>query len=179
MGGAGQNFFQENQRFAGTWIMFLFGAISLFPLTLGGATLYKEGVFSELMNGVVTLANMGQVLALLSVPILLTLMIFYLEMQTWVESDGIHYSYFPFVRERVIKWEDIEELNFVTYDPLSDCGGWGIKSWKGGMAYNVMGDKGLEVIRKGKKPMLLGTQQMADFHHAIFKAGFGYLVKSY
>jgi len=56
------------------------------------------------------------------------------------------------------------------YKPIREYGGWGIRYVIGGIAYNVYGNKGVQLILKNKKKVLVGTQKPEEFYQAIVKA---------
>jgi hypothetical protein len=45
----------------------------------------------------------------------------------------------------------------VVYKPLREYGGWGIRFGRKGMAYNVSGDRGVQITLKSGKSFLLGS----------------------
>ena len=62
------------------------------------------------------------------------------------------------MKDRVIRWEEVETSEIITFNPLRDYGGWGIRSKNGVRVYNVSGNKGLQVKLKSGKTILIGTQ---------------------
>jgi hypothetical protein len=56
----------------------------------------------------------------------------------------------------------IEKYEVITYDPILDYGGWGIKYNRHGKAYNVSGNKGLQLYLKNGKRILIGTQKESE-----------------
>lgn len=90
-----------------------------------------------------------------------------LKLQCKITGDAITYRFFPFQRRfRIIQRSDILHLEVITYKPISDYGGWGIRIGRNGMAYNVKGDKGVLITLASKKNILIGTskpEEMASF----------------
>jgi hypothetical protein len=46
-----------------------------------------------------------------------------------------------------------------TYSPVLEFGGWGIRVGGGGMAYNVSGNEGVQLVLKSGRRVLIGTRQ--------------------
>lgn len=86
-----------------------------------------------------------------------------------IDRSGVSFSYTPFIRLQQYNWQDIEKVWVRKYKPIAEFGGWGIKSInraKKGVAYNVWGNKGLQLELKNGKKILIGTQkpdEMAAF----------------
>ncbi|WP_415325300.1 hypothetical protein [Chryseobacterium sp. MMS23-Vi53] len=72
-------------------------------------------------------------------------------------------SYFPFFKKKIFKKDEISEISIVTYNPLLDFGGWGVRYGKSGTtAYNIKGKTGIFVALKNGKRYLIGTQISKD-----------------
>ncbi len=82
------------------------------------------------------------------------------ELTTQIDREGIHYRFFPFhFKFHLIPREMIDKAEVVTYKPLRDYGGWGIRFGSKGKAYNVRGDKGLQLSLQNGRQILFGTQK--------------------
>jgi hypothetical protein len=89
---------------------------------------------------------------------------------TEVHRDGIHIRFFPFHRKfKTYRYDEIESFAARQYKPIREYGGWGIRYSLGGMAYNVYGNKGVQLVLKSKKKILVGTQRPEEFYQAIVK----------
>lgn len=94
-----------------------------------------------------------------------------LRLITEVQKDGIYLRFFPFHRKfKIYRYEEIESYTAREYKPIREYGGWGIRYVIGGIAYNVYGNKGLQLVLKNKKKILVGTQKPEEFYQAIKKA---------
>jgi hypothetical protein len=96
--------------------------------------------------------------------ILLYLIIFILfqstRLITEIDDREIRYRFYPFqTRFKTILRSDIEKMEVITYRPIIDYGGWGVRFGRKGMAYNVSGNIGLLISRKNGKTILIGTQK--------------------
>lgn len=50
-----------------------------------------------------------------------------------------------------------------TYSPIKEYGGWGYRiTLKNGKAFNVTGNKGIQLVLKSGKKLLIGTQQESE-----------------
>jgi hypothetical protein len=80
-------------------------------------------------------------------------------MTTEIREDGIQIRFFPFHR-RFIDCQDIQSFEVKEYHPLRDYGGWGVRwSPMKGMAYNVCGNRGVQLELKNGKRVLIGSQE--------------------
>lgn len=97
--------------------------------------------------------------ALLAVMTLPLILLSSLKLKTRIDDVGIHYQMVPFhFKPRTIRWDEMENVYVRKYKPITEYGGWGIKHGKNGLAINVKGDYGIQIFRKNRKPILLGTQ---------------------
>lgn len=90
-------------------------------------------------------------------------------LKTEVTSEGIVMDYPPFIRRRLYRWEDIESAEVRQYHPIREYGGWG---WRLGLfgkgrAFNVAGNKGLQLVLRNGKRVLIGTQHPDDLRAAL------------
>lgn len=86
---------------------------------------------------------------------------------TEVGEDGVRVRFRPFHRA-TRRIDGIVSAQARRYGPLREYGGWGIRyGWGGGMAYNVSGDRGVQLeIREGKR-LLIGSQRPEELEAAI------------
>lgn len=96
-------------------------------------------------------------------------LVFYLaKLTTEVRSDGLYIRYFPFhLSFHKTSLEDLAKYEVRTYSPLREYGGWGIRyGWKG-KAYNVRGNRGVQLeLTKGGR-ILIGSQKPEELAEAI------------
>lgn len=89
------------------------------------------------------------------------LFIYELQLKTQVTEKGIYIRFFPLHWKWIIfKFDDINLVDAITYSPLMDYGGWGIRyGIKGrGKAYNVSGNLGVLITFKNGKNVLIGSK---------------------
>ncbi len=140
------------------WILILLPLILIIVITIAvqGNDVKKAEIFSSI--GI-----------LIAAEALIVILFALMRLTCHIDNKGITFGYTPFIRKRKHLWQDIEKVWVRQYKPLSEYGGWGIKTIspkKRGIAYNVWGNKGLQIHLKNGKKILVGTQkanEMAAF----------------
>ncbi len=90
-----------------------------------------------------------------------------LRLTTEVRDDEVWMKFFPMWKAKRIPFSAIERVEAVTYRPLLDYGGWGIRLGRKGWAYNVSGNRGVAFTLTGGKRFLLGSQRPEELVAAI------------
>ncbi|MDQ7778761.1 MAG: DUF6141 family protein, partial [Planctomycetota bacterium] len=86
---------------------------------------------------------------------------------TEVRSDHIYVRFHPFWPRR-IRFNEIKRCSARTYSPLREYGGWGLKWMPGsGWAYNMSGNRGIQLELETGKRILIGTQKPEEFLAAL------------
>ncbi|MFT4831333.1 MAG: hypothetical protein ACI815_000980 [Psychroserpens sp.] len=151
--------FQETQRF-NQWYVRL---ISLGLLAFLLFSLYQWFVAKIAVGNVLPDDSIGQLVVILV--LVLTLMLFYLvQLKTEIDERGVHFRFIPFhFKIKTFSWEDIKVCHVRTYSPIMEYGGWGYKiTLKNGNAFNVSGNKGIQLVLKSGKKILIGTQKESE-----------------
>ena len=140
--------FEENQRFTQWWLWVI---LLSFPII-------SVGPFDE--NRI----NFYHVMIGIGIPLL-----FYtFQLRLKVNSEGLHYQFFPFhFKPHTIKIEDIEKYKVMEYSPLKEYGGWGIKYGFKGKAYNVSGNKGVKIFLTNGLNIMFGSQKYNELAKAL------------
>jgi hypothetical protein len=135
--------FQEEQPFDQIWLWAVMGIelfVVLLPLILTGQPFIAIALVMALM--VMTFALLGS-----------------LKLQTRIDSEGVHYRMRVFHwKEQTIPWQEIDQIYLREYSPIKEYGGWGMRYGRGGKAFNVKGNHGIQITKKDGKRLLLGTQ---------------------
>ena len=86
------------------------------------------------------------------------LLLYYTKLIIEVKSDKIIIKFVPFT-SKTIPYSKIKKTQALTYKPIQEFGGWGIR-WGSGnrRAYNVSGNQGVEIELRDGKRILLGSQ---------------------
>ena len=152
--------FKEKQSFRRWWFWLFMIPLGILPL-IG---IYRQFIKGEPW-GDDPMSDL--VLILFSIFIYAVLFLFYnLKLTTVINQYGIFIRFFPF-RRRKIQWDRVKEAEIIPYKFL---GGWGIRLFtKYGTAYNVNGNKGLHLIFKNDKQILIGTQREDKLEEVIEK----------
>ncbi len=81
-------------------------------------------------------------------------------MRTEITEDYIRVRWFPLQRKpRVILWTEVKKAELRNYSPLTEYGGWGLKGSRKNRAYNVTGDRGLQLELNDGTKVLIGTRK--------------------
>lgn len=160
--------FHEEQQFRQPWVWLL-----LLLISLGLAGLFIHGLYVQLYlghpwgdrpmsdTGLVTTAMLSLLLMGAAV------WLFYaLKLITRVDANGVHIRFFPLTR-KLIPFDNISSCQARTYHPIREYGGWGIRFSRKGRAYNVSGDRGVQLEFRQGKPLLIGSQQPEQLAAAI------------
>jgi hypothetical protein len=93
---------------------------------------------------------------------------FFGRLVTEVRDDGIYICFFPFHWSfRKIAFTEVKQYEVRTYRPIREYGGWGIRYGCKGKAYNVSGDRGVQIELLNGKRLLIGSQRAEELWRAI------------
>jgi hypothetical protein len=91
---------------------------------------------------------------------------------TRVSADRLSVTFRPFITRR-IELKNIVNAKVVKYNPIRDCGGWGIKrSRTYGLVFNMAGEHGVAVEMTDRK-MLIGSLRSDELLAALRSGGVG------
>lgn len=103
-------------------------------------------------------------------PTALCVLFWMTKLVTEVRSDGLYIRFFPFhFSFKKIPFEDLHEYYARTYRPIIEYGGWGIRYSLGfkSKVYNMSGNRGVQLILKNGKKLLIGSQRADELADAI------------
>ena len=144
--------FFERQRLNRLWLL-----VPLLPLTGVVAALLAGGLKS---GEIVTLAVVA------AFAIALTALLAAIRLDVEVTGDGVHVRMPPFVGRR-LALEEIAGFEARTYRPIREYGGWGIRWGPSGRAYNLRGNRGVQLTLADGQRLLLGSQRAGELAAAI------------
>lgn len=131
--------------------------------------LYTWYIAQEAVDKVGANDTTGQLVVIASiVPVLL--LFYVLKLKTEIDEIGVHYQFSPFhFSKHTVRWGDMKKCYVRTYSPIREYGGWGYRTSFGsnGKAFNVKGNKGIQIVLKTGKKILIGTQRAADAQNVI------------
>jgi hypothetical protein len=160
--------FHEEQRFRQPWVWLL-----LLIITLGLAGLFMYGLYVQLYLGQPwgdrPMSDTGLAMTATLSLLLMggTVWLFYvLKLVTQVDARGVQLRFFPLTRKQ-IPFDTITSCRARTYRPIREFGGWGIRFSRKGRAYNVSGNRGVQLEFRQGKPLLIGSQQPEQLAAAI------------
>ncbi len=91
---------------------------------------------------------------------LLVMLFFKGRLITEVRPDGLFVRFHPFHRRfKHYRPDDLAGYDAVTYRPIRDFGGWGIRVGPRGRAYNISGNRGVQLEFKNGKRLMLGSRK--------------------
>ncbi|NIM06477.1 MAG: hypothetical protein GTO55_08700 [Armatimonadetes bacterium] len=89
-------------------------------------------------------------------------------LRTEVRIDGLYIRYFPFhLSFRKVPLENAAKVEALTYNPIQEYGGWGIRFRRKGRAYNPTGNRGVRLEYMDGRHILLGSQRPDELKEAI------------
>jgi hypothetical protein len=157
--------FDEEQRFRQPWLIvvvvficaIVFMSVFLSLHSLNVASMGTIG-FVAMLAGIV-----GSSLAVIALLVA--------RLRVRVDNQALDISFRPFVHRR-IRLAEIVQFEPRTYRPLIDASGWGVHySFTGkGWAYNVSGDRAVQITLKNGAWLLIGSQKPDELAKAIAEA---------
>lgn len=148
--------FSEKQRFNQWWLW----TIMMIPLGTIVFTFFRTTVNSG-RSGI----SVGMIENLLweGLPLCLVFaFILSISLTTQIKEDGIYVRLFPIhFKFLFFPWEQLEKVYVRKYAPIKEYGGWGLRwgIFGSGKAYNIRGNKGLQLVLKDGEKLLIGTQR--------------------
>ena len=160
--------FSERQKFKQWWIWFIL-------LSINGILIF--GVFKQVIRGQQfgdKPAGNTELLIVTGLVLLLTLLFFNFRLDTIIKQDGIYVRFFPFhIKFKHFTWDMITKSYLRQYSPLKEYGGWGLRLglFGKGTAFNVSGDKGLQLEFIDNKKLLIGTNKPDELNKILKEIG--------
>ncbi len=160
--------FTERQKFNQWW---------LWLILLGVNGLFLYGVFKQVIGGQQfgskPMSDTGLIIAT-GLTILISLMFINFRLDTQIKKDGIYVRFFPFhIKFKHYSWDSLTKSYVRQYSAITEYGGWGLRLglFGKGTAYNVSGDKGLQLEFKTNKKLLIGTNKADEITETLNKIG--------
>ena len=162
--------FHETQRFRQPLLIAIIIVSALPTVGLFGYAMLSQLVFNkpfgdEPMPNMVLL-TVGLICVL---PMLAVIWLFVVSnLQTTVRPDGLYIRFYPFhLSQRKIPLEKVVSFRALTYRPIREYGGWGLRFRRGGRAYNVSGREGVRLEFNNGKQLVIGSQRSDELAAAI------------
>jgi len=165
--------FKEIQKFQQLWIWIVLILAGSIAIGTFGYIFYEQIINGQSFgnNQMSDTSFIVTFILLLILFLLLFLIIGNAKLITLIDKRGIEYRFIPFqFKTHMIDWGSIESFEVISYHPIREYGGWGIRFGKGGKrAYNVSGNKGLQLYLKNGKQILIGTQKDIELKEFLTK----------
>ncbi len=164
--------YSEIQRFRqpGLWSIL----ITVWILVIGtlGSVLNRQLV-QDISNDNSSMNDSGLKVSLILAIVLVTALIVLFakaKLITQIDKKFISYKFFPLHKSyRKIAWKSVSKCEVVTYQPVSQYGGWGIRAGKNGKVFSVTGNRGLQIVLRTGERILIGTRKANELSMAINK----------
>jgi hypothetical protein len=155
--------FRERQRFRQVWLWIV---ILVVAGTCWAGFVYRVILGGEFDNSPSSDVQMAIMAGLIGVG--LPYFFYKMSLTTEVVPGELRVRFWPFhLKPVTINLHELRDYEQVTYNPILDYGGWGIRWTFHGKAYNVHGNQGVKLYFYNKKPLLIGTQKPAELFNAI------------
>ena len=161
--------FREVQKMDQAWIRLVVG----FPVVFSWYGAYQQ-LFLRKPFGNNPVPDWMMLALLLVFGVLFPLLFYSLKMITEVRKDGLYVRFHPFnFSFRFFPFKTIQSYEVMTYSPIRDYGGWGIRHGLKGTAYNAKGNRGVlfEFAEGSKvKKLMIGSQIPERLFEAVRRA---------
>ncbi len=153
--------FREEQGFRQWWLWLIVGS---------SVVLLWWGFVQQIVIGEPWGDNPGPdwltVLLWLAIGLGLPILFLLLKLIVTVTDEAVDIYFRPITR-RTIQVSEISEVKSRTYSPLREYGGWGIRGFGSKRAYNVSGDRGVELTLTDGRIVMIGSLRPDDLARAI------------
>ncbi|MCA9669053.1 MAG: hypothetical protein KC503_25835 [Myxococcales bacterium] len=148
-------FFLEVQKFRQGWIwaLLIFVALS------------QVGVVAALGGKLVAVSVGSSIIA-----IGMLVWFYWMKLVVEVDASGIIIRFRGLFTNRRITFDQIAAFGARTYRPILEYGGWGIRGFSSNRAYNVSGNRGVQLVLDNGDRVLIGSQRADDLARAISEA---------
>ncbi len=166
--------FSETQKFKQKWLWTL-----LLLVFIGCNGLFIYGIYTQIIkNQQFGNSPMSDTTLLIAsaitflITLLLICLFIFLRLDTQIREDGIYVKFFPFHRTyKKYEWDTISKSFVRQYSPIKEYGGWGVRFGFSGKAFNVSGNKGLQLVLANGKKILIGTNKPHELNDLLNKIG--------
>ena len=146
-------YFKEVQRFNQWWIWLTLILINLIPIW---------GIIQQVILkkpfGNNPMPDIGLYIFLF-ITLIFPVLFLWIQLKTNIDNNSIRFQFVP-LPEKEIEWREVAKVEFIDYGFV---GGWGIRmGTKYGTVYNIRGKKGLSIILKNGKKLVVGTQKESE-----------------
>jgi hypothetical protein len=160
--------FTESQRFRQWWLLLLLaGTNSFFVAGLIKQVIRGQQFGGKAMSNTDLIVSAGIVIGL-------TILFLNIRLETVIKPNGIYVRFFPFfIKYKHYSWSSLTKSYVRQYSPLAEYGGWGLRLglFGKGKAYNISGDKGLQLEFTNGQRLLIGTNKPDELNTVLLSIG--------
>lgn len=159
---ANDTLFEEEQSFRQRWLwgLLIFAVLGLSACFAFVLVLALPNADRLILPGAIALG----------VEIAVAVFLAMLRLRVRVDAGHLHVRFVPLVRKD-IPLDEIATWEVRTYRPILEYGGWGVRySLRKGTAYNVSGNRGVQLVLTNGKRVLIGSQRPEELAAAIRQA---------
>lgn len=162
--------FEERQKMDMLWIR-IAGAVPL----VASVAIFGWGIYHQVIRGQPWGNKQMSNTALILISIFavasastITVALFAVQMRTQVLPNRVVVRYRPF-RTRAVAASEIEAASAITYRPIRDFGGWGIRrsARRNAWIYSMTGNQAVDLTLDGDVHLYIGTRRPAELESAI------------
>jgi hypothetical protein len=143
-------YFREEQKFEWFWTV-----VWMVPVVMIGYGLYRQAMSPILLWPALVVTAVVVVWMNQS------------KLISEVRSDVLWIRFVLLSSERAIPWREIRRVEAITYRPIKDFGGWGVRWAARGIVYNARGKRGVRMELASGERVLVGSQRAEDLARAI------------
>ena len=158
--------FREVQTFS-SWLRLLLVLSMALAVAISGFALRETITQPKTPNVFVPILLTAVAMA---IPIAVAIFFFIIKLETEVRSDGLYVRFYPIhIRYKRFTADNLQQYYTRRYRPILEYGGWGIRYsfTKKGKAYNISGNKGVQLVLKNGRKLLIGSQRPDELVAAI------------
>ncbi len=145
--------FREVQQFRQPWIWLVLTGTSLTALWAAVSPFFLDSDWQEHWILHIILILFGLIFG-----VGLPLVFYVTKLATEIRSDGLVISFYPLLFSQIkIPFHNIQSCVAIQYKPLQEYGGWGVRVGAKGTAYNVSGDRGVQLELVNGRKILIGS----------------------
>lgn len=154
--------YREVQHFRQSWLWL----VVLLPTILAWVAFVQQIVRARPI-GDDPLPDWGVWLLWILIGLGLPLLFGLLRMVVEVTPEELTIHYRPFSR-RTISLSEVTKADARRYNAIKEYGGWGVKGWsRDKMAYNVSGDRGVELTLRDGRSVMVGSRRAEEMAGVI------------
>jgi hypothetical protein len=160
--------FREVQKFRQWWLWALLMAVALGLIAVFGYGMITQLVFGHTWGNRplsdTALSIVGPLMILMGAG--LVWLLYTIRLQTEVREGGVYIHFYPLAKQTV-RFDEIAGCEVRTYRPIREYGGWGVRFGRAGKAYNIAGNRGVQLKLSNGKGLLIGSQRPEELARAI------------